>query len=462
MKKILCFMLAAVILLSGLPVRASAAQFTDIAGHWAEQSINRAVENGLFSGVSATEFRPDSTMTRAMFVTVLAANSGYTPSEYKTNQFRDVPSNAWYAPAVAWAVENDIVAGTSKTTFSPNSPITREQAAVILITYSNASGRILPRVRDRITFSDSDRCADYALDSVYTLYCAGLIDGMTKTTFSPKSGMTRAQCAVILCGYLDICERSYTDAEKISMVNHRGYSYTAPENTIPAYQLSDQLGYQYVETDVQFTKDNVPVLLHDDTINRTSNVEAVTGSTKAVYVSDCTLQQLQAYDFGSWKSQQYAGTQIPTYEQFISLCAQNNLHPYIELKSTMTQQQIQQLIDIVSRYGMYYDVTWISFSVNNLKIIRSLSPAAELMLLTSTLNTSSIQTAKSLKNGKNDVSISVQYSNLTASQRAQCLRAGLEFGVWTVDKESDAIRQANTSAEFITTDELTWNMLYSK
>ncbi|WP_394272139.1 S-layer homology domain-containing protein [Butyricicoccus sp.] len=461
MKKILSFALAAALLLGGLPTQSFAAGFTDIEGHWAEESINRAVEKGLFSGVSDTEFQPDGTMTRAMFVTVMAKYSGYTPSKYKTDKFKDVPSDAWYAPAVAWAVQNGIVSGTSDNTFSPNAPVSRQQAAVILVAYSNAAGVILPRTRPCTGFSDNAQCADYALDAVYTLYRAGLVDGLPGGSFGANHGMTRAQCAVILCGYLDICARSCTDAEKISMVNHRGYSYTAPENTLPAYQVSAQKGYTYVEADIRFSADGEPVLLHDATINRTSNVEEVTGSDEAVYLSGCTLAQLQTYDFGSWKAERYAGTKIPTFRDFIALCAQNGLHPYIELKQQMTQQQVGKLVDIVKEYDMYGNVTWISFYSENLAKLRSVCPTAELMLLAATVDTDSIQAAKNLKNGKNSVLLSVRYNKLTAAQRAACLRAGLDFGVWTVDSKADAIRQTNTSAMFLTTDSVTWDTLYS-
>ena len=87
-------------------------------------------------------------------------------------------------------------------------------------------------------------------------------------------------------------------------VNHRGYSTVAPENTLPAYVLSRKMGFQYAECDVSFTSDGVPVLLHDSTIDRTSDGSGSIGSL--------TLEEVRQYDFGSWKGEQYAGTKIPT------------------------------------------------------------------------------------------------------------------------------------------------------
>ena len=93
----------------------------------------------------------------------------------------------------------------------------------------------------------------------------------------------------------------------VKAINHRGYSYESPENTIPAYIMSKDKGFTYVEGDVAFTKDNVAVLLHDNTIDRTSN-----GSGK---ITDFYYQELLQYDFGSWFSSEYEGVKIPTFKE---------------------------------------------------------------------------------------------------------------------------------------------------
>ena len=84
------------------------------------------------------------------------------------------------------------------------------------------------------------------------------------------------------------------DNSGVLSVNHRGYSAIAPENTLPAYRLSKEKGFRYVETDVSFTSDGVPVLLHDASIDRTSD-----GTGK---IAEMTFEQVRQYDFGSWKS----------------------------------------------------------------------------------------------------------------------------------------------------------------
>ena len=88
-------------------------------------------------------------------------------------------------------------------------------------------------------------------------------------------------------------------------VAHRGYSSFAPENTLPAYIMAYDMGFSYVECDLMWTSDEEPVLLHDASIDRTSDG---TGN-----IAELTLAQARNYDYGSWKSAVYTGTLIPTF-----------------------------------------------------------------------------------------------------------------------------------------------------
>ena len=452
-KRWIAWVLSLALLLAYIPTKsANASQFADIDNHWAKDDIERAVDEGLFVGVQPTKFAPDVAMTRAMFVTVIAKQSGYRPEDYKTTKFSDVKTKDWYAPAVAWAVQNRIVSGTSKTTFSPNKSITREQVAVMMVNYANYSNIVLPRVRKAKQFEDINQCADFALDAILTLYRSGIVEGMKQNRFAPKGTVTRAQGAVMLCNYMDISTHVYQDNEKVILVAHRGYSKIAPENTLCSYQLAAEKGYTYVETDVQFTKDNIPVLIHDDKIDRVSN-----GSGN---VKDLTYQQLKQYDFGSWKSEEYTGTKIATFEEFIKLCAQYHLRPYIELKGKMTATQITDLLDTVAQYGMQNQVAWISFEYSDLLEIKKQSPYAELMLLAYNARDGYIQKANALKNGKNRITLSVSAKYLTPENRARCLRNHLHIGMWTVNDYRYSVEMANTSADFITTDVMTYDALY--
>ena len=208
-------------------------------------------------------------------------------------------------------------------------------------------------------------------------------------------------------------------------VAHRGYSSVAPENTIPAYKLAKQMGFYYVETDISFTSDGVAVCLHDSSIDRTSNG---TGS-----IGSLTYAQVRTYDFGSWKSSAYAGTKIPSFEEFITFCRNAILHPYIELKNNAvyTQAQIEGLVDMVNALGMKGKVTWISFSSAYLTYVKNYDPYARLGFVVSGLSSGNITTAENLKTNTNDVFIDTD--SISAASATLCKNAGLPMEVWTVD-----------------------------
>lgn len=215
----------------------------------------------------------------------------------------------------------------------------------------------------------------------------------------------------------------------IKSVNHRGYA-DAPENTLSAFRLSKKKGFSHVECDVSFTKDGYAVLLHDSTVDRTSNG---TGN-----IADMTLEAVRALDFGSWKSAEYAGEQIPRFEEFIALCKHLGLHPYIELK-TGTEAQIKGLVDVVNRYGMKGKVTWISFVADFLVWVKSVDPKARLGFVVSAVNATTINTIKQkLQSGQNEVFVDCAYANASAAVQL-CMDADIPLEVWTLNSESELI-----------------------
>ena len=216
----------------------------------------------------------------------------------------------------------------------------------------------------------------------------------------------------------------------VKAVNHRGYNTVAPENTLPAFKLSKQNGFQIVETDVQFTSDGVAVCLHDRSIDRTSDG---TGN-----IDSMTWAQVQQYDFGSWKSSAYAGTKIPSFAQFLALCKNIGLRPYVELKSDVsyTQSQIQSIVDMVHEYGMDAYTTYISFSSTFLGYVKAYDAYARLGFLKSSATSSDISTLQGLKTDTNEVCYDVKYSSVTNAICEAYQAAGIPMEIWTVDSES--------------------------
>ena len=158
--------------------------FTDTRGHWAEDAIDFATAHELFAGTSDTTFTPDSPMTRAMLMTVLARFDG-----------QDTTGGAvWYEKAMAWARENGISDGSN-----PNGSITREQLATMLWRYAgSATGD-----GSLSAFGDSAGVNGYAVEAMRWAVGEGLISGTGAGLLAPQGNATRAQVATILMRFIE-------------------------------------------------------------------------------------------------------------------------------------------------------------------------------------------------------------------------------------------------------------------
>lgn len=178
--------------------------FTDVKGHWAEDSINYVYESGLFVGAADGTFNPDGSMSRAMFITVLGRLHGVSESYSGKVSFNDISESAYYAPYVAWAAESNIVQGTSDASFSPNSAISREEMATMLYRYVTFAGIKLNADESivSLSFSDQTQISDWARTAVYHLSSANMINGMPNGEFAPSKTATRAEVASLMARYL--------------------------------------------------------------------------------------------------------------------------------------------------------------------------------------------------------------------------------------------------------------------
>lgn len=245
------------------------------------------------------------------------------------------------------------------------------------------------------------------------------------------------------------------DAETfIYSVNHRGYSAEAPENTLPAYILSKKKGFDYAECDVCFTSDEVAVLLHDSTINRTARNADGTELSSNVNIGDITYTQALTYDFGIWKGSQWQGTPIPTFDQFILTCKKLSLHPFIELKDSVngtywTDARIASVANSIKNVGMENHVTFISFAVSALQKMSVHFPNARLGLgfegTYSTENFASyITNAETLISNDREVIATVNYGSMTDELYSMLTTAGIKPLVWTVNTESAVLNLDET------------------
>lgn len=158
--------------------------FTDTNNHWAEDAIDFATAHELFAGTSDTTFSPDSSMTRAMLMTVLARFDG-----------QDTTGGAvWYEKAMAWAKENGISDGSN-----PDGNITREQFATMLWRYAGS-----PAGDGTLSsFGDSASVNGYAVDAMRWAVSTGIISGTDAGLLMPQGNATRAQVATMLMRFVE-------------------------------------------------------------------------------------------------------------------------------------------------------------------------------------------------------------------------------------------------------------------
>jgi glycerophosphoryl diester phosphodiesterase len=240
-------------------------------------------------------------------------------------------------------------------------------------------------------------------------------------------------------------------------VAHRGGS-DAPENTVAAYTMAFRNGFKSVESDVRFTSDNVPVMLHDASIDRTSN-----GSGN---IAEMTFAVASSYDFGSWKDASFTGLGIPKFETFIKICSQLDLTPFIDIQvsTNITTDQIKALYDIVDAWNMLDKVIWVfsdfpgidklmalyDVSSHYANVFYSTSTSTNIMSILASLNWHKNTSTHHYKN----VGISLNYASVADEIMATIKADNLQSAVYTVDDQQTMNTIIAKYFDYYTTDNL--------
>lgn len=228
----------------------------------------------------------------------------------------------------------------------------------------------------------------------------------------------------------------------VKMIAHRGFSVYAPENTIPAYYEAAKAGFYGAECDVQLTSDGKWVVIHDSSVDRTTNG---TGN-----VNSLTLTQIKALDAGSWKHAYYTGTRIPTLQEFLKVCRRTGLVPYIEMKNVETAENTANLISEVKKYFDSKDFVIIAAAEINLRNIRSLDKDITLGLV-QPITDSFTNTVKELGNAF----MNCPYAEVLDPVKVQMVRdKKIEVDVWTVNSYQTCLSLAEIGVNGITTDSI--------
>ncbi len=181
------------------------AKFIDLdVNAWYYESVCATLREGLMNGVSETEFAPDKSLTRGMFVTILYRIEG-TPEAKGDNRFIDMVEGQYYTDAVNWAAENGIVNGVGENVFAPDEKIIREQMAAIIYRYLEYKN-VKAIESGEVTYTDATEIEEYALEAVRQMNRMGLLEGNTDGSFAPKRTTTRAEAAALFVRLLKVLQ----------------------------------------------------------------------------------------------------------------------------------------------------------------------------------------------------------------------------------------------------------------
>lgn len=226
--------------------------------------------------------------------------------------------------------------------------------------------------------------------------------------------------------------------KEILNVAHRGASGYAPEHTITSYKMGEKMHGDYIEVDLQMTKDGELIAMHDETLDRTTNG---TGQVK-----DYTLKEIKQLDAGSWFNEkyperakaEYEGLQVPTLEEVFQTFGKNANY-YIETKSPEVYPGMEQkLVDVVNEYGINKDKLLVqSFSSESLLKMNQIDPSVKLVQLMeyaspATLTDEEVQAIKQYAMG-----IGPNSDMIDRAYVQQAVQNGLEIHPYTVNEKEE-------------------------
>lgn len=173
------------------------AHLTDVElNAWYHEAVDYVVEHGIMAGVSATAFQPNGSLTRGQVVQILHNLEG-KPEETAEAPFTDTAGH-WALEAIAWAAQNNVVAGYDDGTFGPEKLVTREEFAQMMYNYAKFKGYDLTAGGDLTQFPDAGAISDWAETALSWANGKGLINGHDNGTIDPQGNTTRAQAASIM------------------------------------------------------------------------------------------------------------------------------------------------------------------------------------------------------------------------------------------------------------------------
>lgn len=231
--------------------------------------------------------------------------------------------------------------------------------------------------------------------------------------------------------------------DSVGIIAHRGAAGHAPENTLAAMRIAYDNDMDFVEADLQVTADGVAVLMHDDTVDRTTGGHGP--------VSSLTLEQVKALEAGGWYGQEFAGEPVPTLEEFLDDLTPTNSRALLELKGVWSDDDILEAVQMLRDRYLVNRIILSSFEIENIARLQDLAPEYARMLLTREWNQSVV-----------DAAIDLQVSAVGArlklfAAEPELVGAARQYGigtmVYTLNKAKDWATASELGIDLIITDQ---------
>ncbi|MFC8199654.1 glycerophosphodiester phosphodiesterase [Streptomyces sp. NPDC060006] len=243
------------------------------------------------------------------------------------------------------------------------------------------------------------------------------------------------------------------------VIAHRGASAQAPENTLAAIDRADRLGFRWVENDVQRTKDGQLVVIHDDNLARTTDVEEVFPGRAPWKVKDFTAAEIARLDAGSWFSPRYAGARVPTLKQYMNRVSRNHQKLVLEIKNPALYPGIErQTLKVLSNEGwlgpahVRSKLVIQSFSADSVRTVHALRPDIK----TGFLGTPKVAQLPAYAEFADQINSSHTTISLGYVAAIHALEGPhgrpLEIFTWTVDTAQDTRRVAGFGVDGVITN----------
>jgi len=229
---------------------------------------------------------------------------------------------------------------------------------------------------------------------------------------------------------------------KTKVIAHRGASKYAPENTMPAFELAYKMGADGIETDVQLTKDHVPVLIHDEHVKRTTD--------GAGYIREFTYNELKNLDAGAWFSDKFKNTQILSLHDFLKWAESKPLYLNIELKNNKIEYKHMESIvyELIKHYQLLNRTTISTFNPNSIRRLKRYNDCIEIAFLSSKRKINIIDFAGEL--GAN--ALHIKYRLLHRTLVRESKQKNIPLRIYTVNKKIRIIRSLKYQIDGIFTD----------